>query len=177
MAENFMRESINFLNDFGLYDVVLPFLLVFTVVFAILEKTKILGTSTVEGQTVTMKNQNAMVAFVMAFLVVASTQLVSIINSFMANVVLIVLLIISFMMLVGAFYGSDAEFTLKDSPGWMQVFTILIFIGISAIFLDSMDWLQPIIGLFTNFEGEWMSSLVFLVVLGGFVWFITREEK
>lgn len=177
MAENFMRESINFLNDFGLYDVVLPFLLVFTVVFAILEKTKILGTSTVEGQTVTMKNQNAMVAFVMAFLVVASTQLVSIINSFMANVVLIVLLIISFMMLVGAFYGSDAEFTLKDSPGWMQVFTILIFIGISAIFLDSMDWLQPIISLFTNFEGEWMSSLVFLVVLGGFVWFITREEK
>ena len=95
----------------------------------------------------------------------------------MANVVLIVLLIISFMMLVGAFYGSDAEFTLKDSPGWMQVFTILIFIGISAIFLDSMDWLQPIISLFTNFEGEWMSSLVFLVVLGGFVWFITREEK
>jgi len=177
MAENFMRESINFLNDFGLYDVILPFLLVFTVVFAILEKTKILGTATVEGQTVTMKNQNAMVAFVMAFLVVASTQLVSIINSFMANVVLIVLLIISFMMLVGAFYGSDTEFTLKDSPGWMQVFTILIFIGISAIFLDSMDWLQPIIGLFTNFDGEWMSSLVFLVVLGGFVWFITREEK
>ena len=165
MAENFMRESINFLNDFGLYDVILPFLLVFTVVFAILEKTKILGTTTVEGQTVTMKNQNAMVAFVMAFLVVASTQLVAVINTFMANVVL------------SAFYGSDAEFTLKDSPGWMQVFTILIFIGISAIFLDSMDWLEPIIGLFTNFEGEWMSSLVFLVVLGGFVWFITREEK
>jgi hypothetical protein len=177
MADNFMRESINFLNDFGLYDVVLPFLLVFTIVFAILEKTKILGTAIVEGQTVTMKNQNAMVAFVMSFLVIASTQLVSIINTFMANVVLIILLIVSFMMLVGTFYGSESEFTLKDSPGWMQVFTILIFAGISLIFLDSMDWLQPIISVFTNFEGEWASSLVFLVVLGGFIWFITREEK
>ena len=35
---------LSFLERFGFYDIVLPFLLVFTIVFAVLEKTKILGT-------------------------------------------------------------------------------------------------------------------------------------
>ncbi len=48
MAETVFRSAISFLNDIGLYDVVLPFLLVFTLVFAILEKTKLLGMSELE---------------------------------------------------------------------------------------------------------------------------------
>src|SRR3989339_539361 len=37
-------ESIQFLAKLGIYDVVLPFLLVFTIVFSLMEKTKVLGT-------------------------------------------------------------------------------------------------------------------------------------
>ena len=40
MASAF-RDVINFFGEIGLYDVVLPFLLVFAIVFAILEKTKV----------------------------------------------------------------------------------------------------------------------------------------
>ena len=43
MASNF-REAILFLDKLGVYDVVLPFLLVFTTLYAILEKSKIFGT-------------------------------------------------------------------------------------------------------------------------------------
>ena len=39
-----LESAINFFKEFGLFSVVLPFLLVFTIVFAILEKTKVLGT-------------------------------------------------------------------------------------------------------------------------------------
>ena len=35
------RGVIDFLGKLGVYDVILPFLLIFTIVFAILEKTKI----------------------------------------------------------------------------------------------------------------------------------------
>ena len=38
------RETIIFFEELGVYDVILPFLLVFCIVFAILEKSKIFGT-------------------------------------------------------------------------------------------------------------------------------------
>ena len=72
MAEGF-RGAIVFLEKLGVYDVVLPFLLVFTIIFAILEKTRILGVEKVGGQDLTKKNLNSIVAFVVAFLVIAST--------------------------------------------------------------------------------------------------------
>ena len=66
-----LNNAIQFFRDFGLFDVVLPFLLVFTIMFAILEKTKILGTEDKEGH-VSKKNLNSMVSFVVAMLVVTT---------------------------------------------------------------------------------------------------------
>src|SRR3989344_7866102 len=92
------RGVITFLDELGVYDVVLPFLLVFTIVFAILEKTRVLGTEKVGDKELTKKNLDAIVAFVIAFLVIASTSLVRIINEVVANVVLVLILVISFLM-------------------------------------------------------------------------------
>jgi hypothetical protein len=174
MAQTIFRNAIEFLNDIGLYDVVLPFLLVFTLVFAILEKTKILGMGEIDGQKVTKKNLNAMTAFICAFLVIASTQLVSIINTVIANVVLLLVLSICFLLLVGSFHG-DGEFTLKDFPGWIKTLMIIMFIGIISIFLDAIGWLENIIGLFYNLDVAWVSSLVFLLLIAGMVGLIIRE--
>src|SRR3989344_9411007 len=90
---------VQFLDRLGVYDVVLPFLLVFTIVFAILEKTRVLGVDKVDGKEYTKKNLNAIVAFVIGFLVVASTNLARAINSVLANVALLLALVISFLML------------------------------------------------------------------------------
>ena len=38
-----LQNAIEFFKAFGLFDIVLPFLLVFTIIYAILEKTRILG--------------------------------------------------------------------------------------------------------------------------------------
>ena len=40
MAVSSFRSAIDFFGQVGVYDVILPFLLVFTIMFAILEKTK-----------------------------------------------------------------------------------------------------------------------------------------
>src|SRR3989338_10174572 len=94
------RGAIEFLARLGLYDVVLPFLLVFTIVFAILEKTKLFGTEKIGAHDYTKKNLNAMTAFVISFLVVASSQLVAAINESLARVVLLMLVSVSFIMLI-----------------------------------------------------------------------------
>ena len=38
-----LGSAIDFLKDFGFFDVILPFLLVFSILFGILEKTKVFG--------------------------------------------------------------------------------------------------------------------------------------
>src|SRR3989338_3071230 len=169
------RNAIEFFVDLGVYDIILPFLLVFTIMFAVLEKTKILGIEKIGDKEYTKKNLNAMIAFVVALLVVASTQLVRIINEVMANAVLLIVLAISFLLLVGVLY-TDKQFSLEDSP-WAKFFTVIMFVGIVIIFLNALGWLQPILSLFTNIEAEWAGSIVFIVIILGFMWYITKEPN
>ena len=49
-------EAIMQLQQMGVLDVLLPFLLVFTIVFAVLQKTKILGTEKVGDEQKPKKN-------------------------------------------------------------------------------------------------------------------------
>jgi len=168
------RETILFMNKMGLYDVILPFLLVFTIVFAILEKTKILG---VDNNGVTKKNINAIVSFVMSFLVIASTKLVSVINEAIANVVLILILVVCFMLLIGAMHTGEKEFSLEQFPNWLKFFMFLAFIGIVLIFLNALGWLEGLLGAAKGANAEWVSSLIFLVIVGIIVWLISRESS
>jgi len=170
------RQVIGVLVDLGIYDVILPFLLVFTIVFAILEKTKVLGIDKIEGTEVTKKNLNAMLSFVIAFLVIASTQLVSIISQVMSHVVLLLILAVCFLMLVGVFFG-DKEFTLKEFPGWVKFFMILMFVGIVVIFLNALNWLKYIFGIFDYLEIEYLVGVLSFLLVLGFMWYIVHEPK
>ncbi|SRR3989344_1516566 len=176
VEESAFRGMIGFLNEIGVYDIILPFLLVFTIVFAILEKTKIFGIEKVDKVETTKKNINAMVAFVIAFLVIASTRLVGIINEVMANIVLLLILAISFLILAGALFG-DKEFSLENFPRWMTLFMIIMFVGIVVIFLNALDWLEVIFDLFRNWRAEWAASIIFMIITIGFIVFITWEPK
>src|SRR3989338_8041251 len=129
-------DVIGFLDRLGVYDIVLPFLLVFTIVFAIFEKTKVLGTEEVAGKPYPKKNLNAMAAFVIAFLVIASARLVAIINESLANIVLLLLVVVMFLLLIGTFYGEGEEVVLKG--GWRAVFMGVLLLGIILIFLNAV---------------------------------------
>ncbi len=180
-----LRGVINFFQDVGIYDVVLPFLLVFTIVFAILEKTKALGVDTIDGKVYSKKNLNSMIAFVIAFFVVASVRLVAVISETMSNIVLLILLAVSFLMLVGVFLGSE-EFSLKDPKygGWMIFFMIFMTLAIFLIFLhairteEGVTWLDVIWAwLVQNANSQILGSIVLIGIIIGFMFFVTREPK
>src|SRR3989344_9178126 len=176
VEESGFRAVVGFLGKLGVYDVVLPFLLVFTIVFAILEKTRILGTEKIGDKETTKKNLNSMVALSMAFLVIASTKLVAVISEVMADIVLLLILSISFLLLVGSFFGSK-QFTLEEFPGWIKFFMVLMFIGIIVIFLNALDWLKFVLGLFENWDADWAVSVIFLIVILAFMWYMVREPS
>ncbi len=175
MAEqSVFRGVIDFFFKLGVYDVVLPFLLVFSIVFAILEKTKVLGVEEMGGKPYTKKNLNAITAFVIAFLVVASARLVSVINQAMSHVVILLFLGVSFLILVGLFMGSK-EFTLEKFPMWMNFFLWFMFIGIVLIFLNALGWLQDLLNFIrSNYQTDWVSSLLLLVFIVAFMYWVTK---
>tara|TARA_Y100000310_G_C20678945_1_gene814739 strand:+ start:1201 stop:1770 length:570 start_codon:yes stop_codon:yes gene_type:complete len=173
-----LDNAIQFLRDFGLFDVVLPFLLVFTIIFAILEKTRILG---VEKDGIPKKNLNSMVAFVFALLVVATNKIVTALNTALPNVVLLVVISISFLILIGIF-RSDKEFEFFDEhPGYYGGFIAFFLIAVIWIFLDAIprddgiswgDYLFDYI--FTNASGAVVTSLIFLGIIIGVIAYVTK---
>jgi small-conductance mechanosensitive channel len=170
------RGIIEFLQQIGIYDVILPFLLVFTIVFAILEKTKVLGTEKIEGKEYTKKNINAMVAFVVSFLVIASTKLVAVINEATANIVLLLFLAVFFLLLVGSFFKEGEDVFLQGR--WRTFFMFIMFLGIVLIFLQALGWLTSFWDFLTqHWETQWVGTLILLVVIILFILYITKSKE
>jgi len=185
MAETVLGNTLKFFESLGVYDVLLPFILVFTVMFAILERTKLFGVEGDKGQY-TKKNLNSMVAFVTAFLVVASSKLVATITKVSSEIIVLLLLIVFFLMLVGTFYTKEDI----DKKGvfleeyWKTGFMVFVAISIVFIFLDAIatesgeTWLE----IFWNWLGGFytdttVAAIVLIIVVIIFIYFITKEEK
>ncbi len=179
MATSAFRGALEFMERLGIFDTVLPFLLVFTLVFAFLEKTKIFGTeeyrSEIDGKQlkISRKNLNSMAAFTIAFFVVASTQLVAMISELTSKVVLLIILVFSFTLTVGAFQKEEKDgFFLNKT--WTTVFEIIVFFGIALIFLESLGWLDLVLGWLNGLWGsEATASVIMLLVIVGFMIYIT----
>ena len=170
--------SLKFLEDFGFFDVILPFLLVFTLIFAILQKTKILGT--VEGKA--KKNLDAMVAFSIALFVVVASNIVAVIREAMPLVSLVLVVLVSFMLLAGSFSGSEEY---KVTGGLKIFLTTLVFIGIVLIFMgvirtkSGVSWLKYSWDyMLANWAtGPLVSSLIFLGIILVVIYYILGGKE
>lgn len=168
---------IAFFQEVGMYDVVLPFLLVFTLVYALLEKTRVLGVERVGDKEFTKKNVNSMVAFVVAFFVVASARLVAAINEIMASMVVLLVLLVSFMLLVGSMHRDTTEgFQLQ---GWYKnAFYVIMFVGMILIFLNAFGWLDAgWVWIVTHLDSQIVSMAALIIVIIGLMLFVTSSPK
>ena len=167
---------IRTLDRWGLTDVLLPFLLIFVVIFAILQKTRILGEE--------KKNLNAAVALVVGLLVViphvtrrypANADPVQIMNDALPQVSLVLVAVIFLLILIGVF-GQDYVFLGMSAPGWIAIFSIIVIV---AIFGGAAGWWSG--GLNTNLErffGEDVVAVVVMLLMFGLIiaW-VTSESK
>jgi hypothetical protein len=177
MEGSVFRNALDFFVQLGIYDVVLPFLLVFTLVFAFLEKSKIYGTEQIGDKEFSRKNLNAMTAFVIAFLVIASSQLVAVINKALAHGVLLLVLIFSFMLLAGSFHKQTKDgFFLDPKSPYYSIFMVIVFVGIVLIFLNALGWLDLIYNyLVDNWSSTAVASIVLVIVMVGVMFYVVKE--
>jgi hypothetical protein len=172
-----LANAINFLQEFGFYDVVLPFLLIFTIIFAVLEKTKIFGTEEVGGKQIPRKNINSMVAFVIALFFVAATKIVKAIQISLPQVALILVIIISFLLLAGSLIGGE-EKSFKLGGTWVVLITIILFVAIVAVFFNAFGWLNPVLDYIKeHWEDTFIVSVIFFAIMIGTIIYIVREKK
>jgi len=168
-------EVIRRLENFGLTDALLPFLLIFTLMFAILQKVKIFGKD--------KKNINVIISVIIGLLVIIphimgnyppGKDIVEIINSAIPNVSIIIVAIVMVLILLGV-WGHDISIAGTSFAGWIAFlsFGIVTFIfGRAAGWFTYMpDWLRWLD------DPDTQAMVIILLVFGILIWFVTKEPK
>jgi len=174
------RNMIYSLEQVGVLDVIMPFILIFTIVYAVLQKAKILGKDE-NGRP--RKNFNVIIALVMALAVVIphvtgrnlyGISVVDIINTALPNVALVAVIIVMILLTIGVF---GKEFDI--SQGYGGFFVVAAFLIIGFIFAASAGWFRQ--GSLPNwlyfiYDSQFQALVVTLLVFGVIIYFITKEE-
>ncbi len=179
MADSTFRETFTFLDKLGVFDVILPFLLVFSITYAILEKTRVFGTEVVDGKTFTKKNLNSLTSFAIAFFAVASAQVVHALTQISANAVILLFASVLFLMLAGSFSKQTDEKGFALEGKFKTLFMIVMFISLFGIFLNAIEtdgksWLRWIFDWLSQFSTNIsVATIVLIGIVIAAMFFIT----
>ncbi len=180
-SSGMFSQAIFTLQQAGIVDVIIPFILVFTIVFAVLQKTKILGEDTETKRP--KKNFNAVIALVMGLAVVIphvtgtyptpESDVVNIINQALPNVSVVLIAIMMMLLIIGVF-GGDVKFANTSLAGWAVIFAI---VATAWIFGAAAGWYQLPYYLSFLMDYNTQALIVIILVFAVLIWFITKEDK
>lgn len=166
------------LEQWGVIDVILPFILIFTIVFAVLEQTKILGGED-KGKN---KKYSMMVALVMAFAVVVphvtgsyyyGFDAVEIINKALPKVGLLLVAIVMMLLTIGLWTGKKADGS-KGNGVWFTLVSGAIVIG---IFLASLGWWSVPYWLMWILTSDVLALVIAILVFGLIIKWISGDSE
>ena len=148
-------------------EMLLPFLLVFVVVFAILQKSKILG----DGKA----QIDAIVSLVVGLILIGVPQSRNIIVGIMPWMAVGIAVILVFLILYG-FVAGD----LSKAPDWMKVtfgilaglFTLAVVLSVSGLGSIILDWLSG-----SGSSDVWMNVVMIVLVIGAVVVAVVCGKK
>ena len=139
--------------------IILPFLLVFAVVFAVLQKSEILG----KGK----KQIDAIVALVVGLIVIAFGNATGIIVNLMPFLAVSLIIILVFMILIGMLF-KEGEFNLdkKIKIGLGIVITVAVIIAVLYL-TNGFDYVES---LFSGAGGSTLlANIIFIALIIGAV--------
>lgn len=150
--------------------IIYPFLLIFTIFFAILQRSKIFGED--------KKQIDALVAFSIALITIAFSWATGVIVKLMPFLAVCVVIILVFMILYG-FVASTNDKGLELSPALKRTFLIIIIIAlVIAVLVATGQWDYAVKSLFS--EGGTTSlagNILMLVIIGGAIAIVFGKPK
>lgn len=162
MADFFLGSAIKFLVGLGLYDVVLPFVFIFTITYATLEKIKIMGG---------YRNINALIALCFSFTVTASIQFVDGILTFFSVTGLLMVGGVSFLIIIGLFglqglptkgkkwYNKVPHIVVIGGVGLVFAYLALVALGVDKSVFKLVPKLPTVVGEFL------IGAIAFLLII------------
>ena len=108
--ESIILSGLQTLRTLGFFDFLLPFLLFFAVIYAILAKSKIFESEAGKER----RDINAVVAFVIAMITTTTSWVLLALNQFLPWVGFIVIVLLGFLILGSMLYGGDVTKAFSD---------------------------------------------------------------
>lgn len=139
-------------------DIILPFILIFVVLFAILQKTKLLG----DG----VQQINAVVAFVIAGIFVAFSAYVVWLKSFVIFLAIALFILFIFMLIYGFMYADNKE-GFKLGTELKIIITVVAFIAVVVAALVITKTWDNVYDFFT--VSNTGSNVIFIILIVGAV--------
>ncbi len=176
-------DAIQKLEELGVSDVLLPFMLIFTVIFAVLERIRPFKD---DDSQESGKKYHGIIALVFALAAVIPHVLnaypnpkydvVNIINNSLPNVSVIVVAVVAALILLGVF---GIKFSVGDKSIVASVMWVLSFALIIFIFGSSAGWGWWKIPRTFNFllDPDTQALLLIILVFGAIIGFVMKEEK
>ena len=175
------RDVIENMKDIGFFDVILPFLLVYAIVYAVLEKSRIFYLNKGDSEDKNLKGVSMIVSFVISIFSVASLTFVSWTQSFLAYISFGLIFFVGLMIVLGLIFGDDWIVFFKDGDKWnMKVLYVFgaIIVLLGVIFaINSMD-IELDLDIADTLEDS-SSDIISILVIVGIVlilYFISKED-
>jgi len=150
-----------FLQSPVLTNFVYPFLLIFFIVFAILEKTNLFG----EGK----KQINALVAFVIGFIFVSAIFPKVMVNNLILFLTIAIVVVFVVLMLWGFIMGSEGTKIFENAPKgvkWAIGIFIIIAVTIAVLWAAGVNISSFFDRLFhATWSSTFWTNLVFIIVV------------
>lgn len=171
-----LQNFVTRLDSIGLVDIMLPFLLIFTLVFAVLEKSKIFGA---EGEK---RNIHIVIAIILGLMVViphvtgsypVGYDVVNIMNQALPAISLVIVAVVMLLLLIGV-WGGQAKWTQGSLATWIFFVSLIIVVwafGAAAGRFPGWDWLQSLFG------SDTISIVIIIIVFALIIAFITGGNK
>lgn len=158
----------------GFYDFILPFVLIFTIIFAVLQKVKIFGD---EG-----KRYNVIIALVIGLSAVIphtlglyppGQDIIAIMLTAIPNVTIVIVAILMALLIIGML-GKRFEIGGNSLSGWIA---FAAFIVVVYIFGAAAGWWPRFVFERLIYNQDLLALVVTILVFAIIIWFVTSEEK
>jgi len=165
-------EFFRALEDFGLTDALLPFLLIFTLLFAVLQKSKLLGAD--------KRQFNIVVSTVISLMVIIphvtgsyppGRDVVEMINGALPQVSIVIVAILMALLLIGVL-GGEAKWVGGSMSGWLAIIAFAIVV---YIFGAEAGWWNNWPRKYQWWGTDTASVIIIILVFAVVIWYITKE--
>ncbi|MDA3855654.1 MAG: hypothetical protein PF569_05310 [Candidatus Woesearchaeota archaeon] len=181
------RAIIDNLKDMHFYDVILPFLLVYVIVFAILEKSKIFSVKEGDNEKSHVKSVNSVISLVFGLFVVASLQTVIYLENLIVNISVFLVFILVVLIALGFIFGEDYmnHFLYKDKDKtqlrtglvWAIAAVVLIVSIFALVYATGMeDSITDFFDDLGDFDSDSFWTFVIVIAIGAVLYWISKDS-